>query len=83
MDVIEAGIGDWVAAFDGRVLEVFTPYKNGSMRYYVRLLHGCSVDGTTLSVTFDRSEQGFWPFREDQRTQVEELVRAVNAARGA
>jgi hypothetical protein len=82
MDLIEAGLGDWVATFDGSVLEVFTPYREGSMRYYARLLQGCSIDGTTLLVTFERREQGLWPFREDQRSQVEALVQAVNVARG-
>ena len=30
-----------------------------------------------------RGEQGFWPFREGRRAQVEALVQAVNAARAA
>jgi hypothetical protein len=79
---IEAPIDNWVAAFDGRVLEVFTPYREGSMRYYVALIVGCEIDGSTLTVTFQRRGQGLWPFNEDQRAQVETLVEAINAARG-
>jgi hypothetical protein len=82
-ELIEAQIGDWVASFDGRVLEIFTPYKAGSMRFYVRLLEGCAIDGDVLTVSFQRREQGFWPFRDDQRAQIEALVRAIEAARSA
>ena len=81
-DYIEAPIDNWVASFDGRVLEIFTPYSDGSMRYYVELLVGFEIDGTTLTASFVRSEKGFWPFNEDQRGQVEALVATVNAARG-
>jgi hypothetical protein len=82
-ELIEAAIDDWVASFDGRVLEVFTPYKDGSMRFYVGLMQSCSIDGTILKVGFARRDEGFWPFREEQRTQVEALVQAVEAARTA
>lgn len=82
-ELIEAPIDNWVASFDGRVLEIFTPHKEGSMRFYVRLLEHCAIDGNVLSVVFQRREQGFWPFNEDQRAQVEALVQAVQAARGS
>jgi hypothetical protein len=81
-DYVEAPIDNWIAAFDGRVLEIFTPYREGSMRYYVMLMVGCEIDGDTLTASFQRSEKGFWPFREEQRPQVESLVEAINAARG-
>ena len=80
-DYIEAPIDNWIASFDGRVLEIFTPYLDGSMRYYVGLLVGLEIDGNTLTASFLRSEKGFWPFNEDQRGEVETLVAAVNAAR--
>ncbi|MDX6665126.1 MAG: hypothetical protein QOG68_1332 [Solirubrobacteraceae bacterium] len=80
---IEAPIDNWMAGFDGRVLEVFTPYREGSMRYHVGLLVGCEISGSTLTATFQRNEQGLWPFNEDQRGQVEALVAAINAAAGA
>ncbi|MCW3065288.1 MAG: hypothetical protein JWN32_2460 [Solirubrobacterales bacterium] len=79
---VEAPIDDWIAACDGRVLEIFTPYREGSMRYYVTLMVGCEIDGNTLTVSFQRSEKGFWPFREEQRPQVETLVGLINSARG-
>jgi hypothetical protein len=81
-DSVEAPIDNWVAAFDGRVLEIFTPYSAGSMRYHVGLMVGFEINGNTLTATFQRSEQGFWPFNEDQRAKVEALVAAVSAARG-
>ncbi len=79
---IEAPIDNWIASFDGRVLEIFTPYRDGSMRYHVGLLVGFEIDGNTLTASFLRSEKGFWPFNEDQRGNVEALVAAVHAARG-
>jgi hypothetical protein len=81
-DYIEAPIANWIASFDGRVLEIFTPYLDGSTRYYVGLLVGFEIDGTTLTASFLRNEKGFWPFNEDQRGKVEALVAAVNTARG-
>jgi hypothetical protein len=83
VEPIEAPIDNWIASFDGRVLEVFTPYQQGSMRYYARLLADCRIDGSVLTVTFERRDQGLWPFREDQRAQVEALVQAVNSVRDA
>jgi hypothetical protein len=38
-DVIEASIDNWLASFDGRALEIFTPYREGSMRYHAALWH--------------------------------------------
>jgi hypothetical protein len=81
-DFVEAPIDNWMASFDGRVLEIFTPYRDGSMRYYVDLMVGCTIDGNILTVTFQRSETGLWPFNEDQRAQVQALVTAISAARG-
>jgi hypothetical protein len=57
-DVIEASIDNWLASFDGRVLEIFTPYRQGSMRYHAALMVDCRIDGTTLTVDFQRREQG-------------------------
>jgi hypothetical protein len=79
---VEAPIDNWMASFDGRVLEIFTPYRQGSMRYYIDLIVGCAIDGNILTATFQRSETGLWPFNEDQRAQVEVLVAAIDAARG-
>jgi hypothetical protein len=80
-DYIEAQIDDWFVGFDGRVLEIFTGYREGSMRYHVGLMTGFQIDGNTLTANFQRKEGGFWPFNEDQRGQVEALVAAVNSAR--
>jgi hypothetical protein len=82
-ELIQAPIDNCIAAFHGRVLEIFTPYLNGSSRYDVRLMVGCEIDGSVLTASFQRSEKGYWPFNEDQRTQVQALVDAVNAARGS
>ena len=82
-DLIEVPISGWIASFDGRVLEIFTPYKEGSMRYYVRLLEGCAIDGNVLTVTFRRRDQGLWPFEDGEREGVQRLVAAVEAARVA
>jgi hypothetical protein len=80
-DVIEVPIDNWIAAYDGRVLEIFTPYQEGSIRFHVRLLKRCSIDTSILVVDLERSERSFWPFTEDQRAQVEVLVAAVEAGR--
>jgi len=45
-------------SFDGRVLEVFTPYREGSMRYHAALMVDCRIAGTTLTVDFQRPEVG-------------------------
>jgi hypothetical protein len=82
-DLIETPLDTWVASFDGRVLEVFTPYREGSMRYHAGLMVDCRIDGAVLTVDFQRSEVGLWPFTEEQRPQVEALVAAIAAARGA
>jgi hypothetical protein len=82
-DVIEAPIDNWLASFDGRVLEVFTPYQEGSMRYHAALMLDCRIDGTTLTIDFQRRGIGLWPFRPEQLAQVTELVNAVRAARSA
>ena len=37
--------------------------------------------GEIIEVPID--DPGFWPFREDQRAQIEALVQAVNVARTA
>jgi hypothetical protein len=81
-DYIEAPISNWLAAFDGRVLEIFTADRTGSARYHVSLMAACEIDGSMLTATFQRKQQGFWPFADDQRAQVESLVVAINAARG-
>jgi hypothetical protein len=81
-DYVEAPIDNWIAGFDGRVLEIFTGYREGSTRYHVSLLVDLKIEGNTLAASFQRREGGMWPFNEDQRPQVEALVAAVNAARG-
>ena len=81
-DLIEVPLDEWVASFDGRVLEIFTPYQQGSMRYRVTLLVNCWIDGNTLTIEFARKDRGFWPFRDEQRAGIERLVTAVEAARG-
>ena len=81
-DYFEAPIDNWIVGFDGRVLEIFTGYREGSMRYHVGLMVDLKIDGNTLTASFQRREGGIWPFNEDQRAQVEALVAAVNAARG-
>jgi hypothetical protein len=77
-DVIEASIDNWLASFDGRVLEIFTPYREGSMRYHAALMVDCRIDGTTLTVDFQRREVGLWP---EQLPQVTALVDAIRATR--
>ncbi|MEA2169873.1 MAG: hypothetical protein QOF76_3173 [Solirubrobacteraceae bacterium] len=81
-ELIEVPLDNWLASFDGRVLEVFTPYRDGSMRYRAALMVDCLIDGSMLTVEFQRKEKGFWPFNDDQRPGVEALVQAVNTARG-
>jgi len=81
--LIEVPLADWVASFDGRVLEIFTPYQQGSMRYRVTLLVNFWIDGNTLTAEFARRDRGFWPFRDEQRAGIEQLVAAVEAARAA
>jgi hypothetical protein len=80
-DYIEVPIDSWIAGFDGRVLEIFTPYQAGSMRFHVRLIEGCRLDGNLLTVDFARRDRGFWPITADQRPRVDALVQAVEAAR--
>ena len=82
-DVLEVPVGTGCASFDGRVLEIFTGSQSGSRRYHVRLLTRCWIDGSVLNAEFQQREQGFWPFSEDRRAQVEGLVQAVEAARQA
>jgi hypothetical protein len=53
------------------------------MRYRVTLLVNFSIDGNTLTAEFARRDRGFWPFRDEQRAGVEQLVAAVEAARAA
>jgi hypothetical protein len=80
-DVLDVPIDNWVASFDGRVLEIFTPYREGSTRYYAGLIVDCRIDGAALTVDFQRNDVGLWPFREEQRPQVEALVAALATAR--
>ncbi len=82
-ELLQAPIDNWVAAFDGIVLEIFTPYREGSIRYHAGLMVDCRIDGSVLTVDFQRSEIGLWPFREEQRPQVETLVAAIAAVRAA
>jgi hypothetical protein len=82
-DFIEVPIDNWIAGFDGRVLEIYTPYQNGSMRFHARLMVRCWLDGNLLTIEFARRERGFWPFTPEQRPQIEALVEAVEAARTA
>ena len=41
----------------------------------------CRVDGTTLTIDFQRREVGLWPFKPEQLAQVTVLVEAVRAVR--
>jgi hypothetical protein len=43
----------------------------------------CRIDGTTLTVDFQRREIGLWPFKPEQLPQVTLLVDAIRAARRA
>jgi hypothetical protein len=71
----------WLAAFDGMVFEVFSPYQEGSVRYAVMLMVDFGIDGNVLTARFQRNDIGLWPFDEAQRPGVEALVAAVNAVR--
>ena len=82
-DTFEVPIGNWLVSFDGRVVEVFTPYHEGSVRYHALLMVDFRIDGSTLTADFQRSDIGLWPFTEDQRPGVEALVAQVNSVRGA
>ena len=82
-DLIEAPLDNAIATFDGRVLEVFTIHRAGSVRYHVSLLSDCTIDGNILTVTYRDRDAGFWPFDEQQRPAVEALVQAMTAARGS
>ena len=72
---------NWLSAFDGQVFEVFSPYSDGSSRYHVMLMVDFRIDGNVLAAYFQRNDRGMWPFAEEQRTEVEALVAAVNAVR--
>jgi hypothetical protein len=80
-DYLEVPLQDWLATFDGRVLEVHTGRQVGSMRYHVLLMTGFHIDGNILTVNLQHQEIGAWPFLEQQRPFVMQLVDAVNAAR--
>jgi hypothetical protein len=67
-DVLEVPIDNWIAAFNGRVLEIFTPYKEGSVRYHARLTKRCWIDGNVLTLDLERNDRSFWPFNDDQRS---------------
>jgi hypothetical protein len=82
-ELIEAPIDNWLASFDGRVLEIYTPYQEGSMRYHAALMVDCRIDGNVLTVDFQRRGIGVWPFRPEQLAQVTALVDAIHAARAA
>ena len=81
-DYLEVALDNWIASFDGRVFEVYTPYSDGSVRHHVMLMVDFRIDGSTLTANFQRNDIGLWPFRETQRPYVEQLVAAVNAVRG-
>ena len=51
------------------------------MRYHAALMVDCRVDGTTLTVDFQRREVGLWPFKPEQLAQVTVLVEAIAAVR--
>ena len=81
-DYLEVALTNWIASFDGRVFEVYSPYVEGSVRYHVMLMVDFHIDGNTLTANFQRNDIGLWPFTEEQRPYVEQLVTAVNAVRG-
>ena len=78
---VDIPITNWLASFDGRVFEVFSPYQEGSVRYHVHLMVDFKIDGNVLTANFVRNDIGLWPFTEDQRPAVEALVAEVNAVR--
>ncbi len=51
------------------------------MRYHAALLVDCRIDGTTLTVDFQRRDVGLWPFRPEQLAQVTALVEAIRETR--
>jgi hypothetical protein len=62
------------------VLEIYTPYQEGSMRYHAALMVDCRIDGTLLTVDLQRRGIGVWPFRPEQLAQVTALVDAIRPA---
>jgi hypothetical protein len=78
---VELWVGNWLASFDGRVFEVFSPYQEGSTRYHVMLMVDFRIDGSTLTADLQRNDIGLWPFTEEQRPAVESLVAQVAAVR--
>jgi hypothetical protein len=78
---VDVPVGNWLVSFDGRVFEVFSPYREGSVRYHALLMVDFRIDGSTLTADFQRADIGLWPFTEDQRPGVEALVAQVNDAR--
>jgi hypothetical protein len=79
--LIEAPINGWIMAFDGRVLEIFSAYNSGSIRFHVALIVRLWIDGNIVKALFPRQDQGMWPFTESDRPYVERLVAAVEATR--
>jgi len=51
------------------------------MRYHAALLVDCRIDGTTLTVDFQRRDVGLWPFRPEQLAQVTALAEAIRETR--
>jgi hypothetical protein len=81
-EYLEIPLNGWIGSFDGRVFEVYTPYQDGSARYHVMLMVDFHIDGNTLTANFQRNDIGLWPFLEQDRPLVEQLVAAVRAVRG-
>jgi hypothetical protein len=79
--LIEAPMVNSLAAFDGRVLEVFLPYTEGSVRYHVSHIRRCWIDDTILMVQLDRNDRGMWPFSEPDRPRMQAMVAAIERLR--
>ena len=55
---VEVWLGNWLACFDGRVFEVFSPYQEGSVRYHVRLMVDFRIDRSTLTANLQGNDNG-------------------------
>ena len=79
--MIEAFGKNGVAAFDGRVLEVFGGSEGASVRVHVWLVEEIKVDGSMLVVSHNRGSAGL-SYPPERAAEFEQLVAAVLAARG-
>ncbi len=78
--LIEASLCGWLASFDGRTLELFSPYCEGSVRHHLRLIAGFAIEDDALILRLSHFEECVWPFEASERDQVARLVSALAAA---